>query len=165
MKRNLPGRGFSLVEVMFALTIILVGLAGVTGALIFGMGAGRHGDTMATASHHARTLIETAAGRDYISLAADLSGPDGMPGATSGLNDDDAADPVALDAAPFEAVFLPDANIQPFRRKIRTVRKGAKGTIEGSLALMTVEIFWDEKGVERSVEITAALPHTLDNTP
>lgn len=161
MLSNPKKKGFTLVELMIAIAVILIGLFGVTNSLVFGLSATHHGTMLSEASSHCRTLLETATGRDYISLTppSQLDG-DNMPSAASGLNDADD-DRTPIDAAPFEAVFLTNADIRPFMRNIQTVRKGPVGTPEGELAIMTVTVFWNEKGVEKRVRMSGVIPHTL----
>ncbi len=165
LRMNKLNRGLSLVEVMIAMAVILVGLAGVTSSLIFGLRAGHHGELLTDATNLARLIIETEIGRDYISSATDVDG-DNMPGANSGLNDA-AGVTRAIDAFPFEDDFMQDLvgttsgrSTGHFERHIEVTRLGASGTPEEFLATMTVTISWEEKGVDKDVTMSAIVPHT-----
>lgn len=150
------------------MAVILIGIAGVVGSLTFGLRASSHGEMLTDASNHARMLIECMVGRDYISRATALTPKSGSaagnwPTAASGLND---AGPVALDAPPFDEnpdIYLDTATLHEFTRQVTCERRGsASGDPDEFLANVTVRIFWEEKGVQKSVTMSAVIPHTLE---
>jgi prepilin-type N-terminal cleavage/methylation domain-containing protein len=164
-------RGVSLAELLVAMAVIAIGMSGVAASLYFGHQKSQHGDKIATATNHARTLIELAVGRNYNDggTIVPLDGV-GLPTADSGLNDAAADSPRALAAAPFtENDFLPVAEagevnprsyLEDFQRKIQITRIGAAGTPDEFLQRMTVTIYWEEKGGRHNVSLAAIIPTT-----
>lgn len=164
--------GISLMELLIALAVISIGMAGVAASLYFGSVKSRHGDTLATATNYSRILIEIASGRNY--LDKDISTATGLPKDDSGMNDATTQAPRLLEDPPFSAEdFLaypypdsedhpnpeePSRDIRKFTRNIRIERVGEKGTPEEFLARMIVTVYWEDKGVERSASTTAILP-------
>lgn len=159
--------GISLIELMIAIAVIVVGMSGVAASLYFGFAKSRHGDDIATATQYSRMLIEIGAGRNFVDQNLDAGTR--LPSSTSGMNDTDAEAPRALDAPPYDAGdFLaypyvadgdePSRDLGKFTRKIQMQRVGAKGTPEEFLARITVTLYWDDKGAQRSVSTSAILP-------
>jgi prepilin-type N-terminal cleavage/methylation domain-containing protein len=152
--------GYSLVEILIAMAVIAIGMAGVAATLIFGSQKAKHGDKLGTATHHARILVETCIGQNLIDLA-NPKGGDGLPDNTTGLNDLPTDPFRPLDDPPFfENGFMVDRaeDLDAFKRKITLQRKGAIGTIEDALVVMTVTVQWEDKGVKRDVKLTSIVP-------
>ena len=159
MLKTSSKRAFSLIEIMVAIAVILIGLAGVTSALVFGIGSSRHGENVVDATNYGRAILEACYGRNYINDAA--AGADNMPDTDSGLNDA-AAERRAITDAPFDAVDVHFGNNRDrFSRNVTCVRRpGADGEY---LALVTVRIYWFDDEVERSVTIQGVVPHARDS--
>lgn len=176
MLKRKKGRGLSLAELLVAMAVIAIGMSGVAASLYFGFQKSQHGDKISTASNHARTLIELAVGRNLndggtiVPLDAQ-----GLPTATSGLNDATTDPPVPLASAPFfDNDFLPvgeagsvdpRAYLDDFQRKIQITRLGAAGTPEEFLERMTVTIYWEEKGGRHNVSLSAIIPTSRGIAP
>lgn len=152
--------GMTLVELMIAIGVIAVGLSGVAASLIFGVTKSNYGSQMATATNHARTLVETIQGRGLVSKAPLASGTM-LPLEESGINDNPGDDPKPLTDFPFD-----DATIHPaidekelakYFRKIELSRRGNKGEVDENLVNVKVTVYWEEKGAKKSVTTTAVI--------
>jgi hypothetical protein len=160
MRKLRPTAGVSLAELMIAMAVILIGMSGVAATLYFGFNSSDHGDKLAAATQHARTLIEIAVGQNF-NDGTNIDGGTGLPSVNSGMNDAASQEPRELDAPPYyKAAFPPGRDLSIFKRKITIERRGLVGSPEQHLALMTVTIYWEEKGVERSVTTSAVIPHS-----
>lgn len=156
--------GVTLLELLIAMGVIAVGMSGVAAALIFGVTKSNYGSNIAVATHHARTLMETTLGRTLVSSDAFNDSATGLPRSDSGLNDTDGEAPRALNAPPFEDPKI-HQSISPeelglYTRKIQMTRRGAKGTVGEFLVTMSVTIYWQDKGVQKSVTTTSVIPTT-----
>lgn len=154
--------GVTLLELLIAMGVIAVGMSGVAAALIFGVTKSNYGSNIAVATHHARTLMEATLGRTLVSSDAFNDPSTGLPKADSGLNDADDDPPLALNAPPFEDPKI-HQSISPeelgqYTRKIQMTRRGAKGTVGEFLVTMSVTIYWQDKGVQKSVTTTSVIP-------
>lgn len=152
--------GMTLVELMIAIGVIAVGLSGVAASLIFGVTKSNYGSQMATATNHARTLVETIQGRGLVSKAP-LNGTTMLPLDNSGVNDAPTANPRPLTEAPFnDPTIHPAINEQEltkYYRKIEMTRRGLKGEIDENLVNVKVTVYWEEKGVKKNVTTTAVI--------
>lgn len=167
--------GVSLVELLIAMGVIAVGLAGVVASLYYGHAQSKHGEDLARASQYSRMLIEIASGRNFIDgTNFTYFGGDGLPNATSGVNDSDAEPPRDLVAPPYTAAdftgYFTSATANQddttrellrYKRKIQLERIGAANTAEEHMLRMTVTVFWEPKkeGGRNSVT-TTAIVHT-----
>lgn len=173
---NKQNRAFSLVEVLIAIAVIVIGLAGVTGSLTFGVKASRHGDNVMRATNHARAILEAFHSNDLIDSATSFGGSGAnanLPNDASQINDADpderrivlnALDPQDPEDDPFTQTMLTGLDPGPFRRNITIERfPGATaGSPEEHLAIVTVRIYWFEKGVEHNVTVSGVVPHNRD---
>jgi type II secretory pathway pseudopilin PulG len=158
MRKRKRVLGLSLAELMVALGVIAIGMAGVAASLFFGFKKSGHGEHLAVATNQARVIIETIQGQSMIGLAVPKDGNQ-LPDDTTGLNDPPGADPVPLDAPPFpqNTFTLPEREIGMYQRTINMERLGAAGTIEDTLVRVTVTIYWQQEGVVHSAPVTAIL--------
>lgn len=161
MKRT-HTRAFSLVEVLIAIVVFIVGISGVTSALWFGVKSSQHGTRITEATNHGRSMMEALIGRNYIDNAAALAGTPPWPTDGSGINDNDPNTRRPLDEAPFLATHLPASDIRSYTRNVTCERITNDDTShEYHLARVTISIFWEENGSERKVEISSVVPHAL----
>lgn len=169
VKKRTKPRGVSLAELIIAMAVIAIGLSGVAATLYFGTQKSGHGDKIAQATNHARTLIELAVGRNYNDGTIPIDTSTNLPTVDSGMNDAEDADPRALDALPFtSADFLPVAEtgvvdprayLKEFTRKIQISRVGTvAGEPEEFLERIKVTIYWEEKGGRHNVSLSAIIP-------
>jgi prepilin-type N-terminal cleavage/methylation domain-containing protein len=166
--------GFTMAELMIAIAVLSIGLSGVAASLYFGFSRSNAGDDLATAGQYSRMVIELIKGRNYLDLAPKAG--NGLPTAASGVNDPANADPVPLADPPlqpdaFLAYNYEDgedgaaetaakgrtlADLEKYTRKVQVERvSNTAGTPEFNLIRLTVTIYWEEKGVEKSVATTA----------
>ena len=147
-------------EILIAIGVIAVGMSGVAASLIFGATRSSHGHQIALAANHARTLVETLKGRSLVSKAP-LDGTTKLPQDDSGVNDKVDDPPRLLNDPPFDDATIHPAidtdELEKFRRKIMLSRRGGKGEIGENLVNVTVTVYWEEKGVEKSVTTTAVV--------
>lgn len=171
----LPGKrrqsGFSLMEVLIAMFVIVVGISGVTATLWWGHKHADSGKIVTEASQHARFFAEKVR----------LNATPGMTGSTwpntAGLNDAPSAR-VALFAPPFQT-FDADAahrrgqsvsvgnqatesDFNRFTRNIsyRQLSPGGNPATDyaATIGLLTVRIYWNEEGRERHVAVETLIP-------
>ena len=160
--------GLSLMEILIALGVIAVGMAGVSASLIFGASKANYGSNLETATRHARTIIEEIEGRNLVS--APPLDANNLPLATSGVNDLDGDPPRDLLAVPlndpkyFPSQDLVGKDAGKYLRKVQLRRRGAKGTPGENLVDIKVTMYWDDKGVRKSV-ITTAVTQTGTSLP
>jgi prepilin-type N-terminal cleavage/methylation domain-containing protein len=156
--------GVTLLELLIAMGVIAVGMSGVAASLIFGVTKSNYGSNMAVGTHHARTLMETTLGRTLVSSDAYTDSATGLPRTDSGLNDTEAQAPRPLNDPPFNDPSIhqtiPPEELGLYTRKIQMARRGAKGTVGEFLVTMTVTIFWEDKGVQKSVTTSSVVPTT-----
>lgn len=152
-------RGFSLVEVMFAILILIVGVSGVSHVLWWGKQNERSGPVLTDATNHARVLTETVVNRGVRAGG----GVADWPQTGSGLYDDPATRSPLYD--PIQgSIFVPHLSATDTSRFTRNVRaerlsdlNSTTGTHEEGLALVVVRVYWNEDGDahERHVEMRA----------
>lgn len=164
-------------ELMIAIAVLAIGLSGVAASLYFGFQKSNAGDDLATAGQYSRMVIELIKGRNCLDLAP--KGGDGLPTAASGVNDTDAQAPRPLADPPlqpdaFLAYTYADADdggaetaakgrtlsdLERYTRKVQVERlSNTAGTPEYGLVRLTVTVFWEEKGVDKSVSTTSLVP-------
>ena len=175
-------RGISLAEVLIGMFVIVVGISGIVSTLWW---AGRKQDSgklMSEATNQARVIFETIIEESMIPAAAGASGSGTWPDGTYGLVDGDPNDRTAILAAPFDALteFQDQATGQSgvsgqdetssantrFTRNVTVVRQ--VGTLAGvddyldGLALVTVNVYWVEHGLERKVTLEGMVSHNVN---
>ena len=163
--------GFTLAEVLIAMFVLTVGIAGVTASLWWAtknQGAGRE---MTEASNHGRVLMEALISSMEVNWTA-LKGGNAWPDQNSGVNDA-AGTRRDVYAAPFVGLeqsvtgqSLIQSNltydVSQFKRNITVTRQGAANTYDFGTCIATVRIYWNtEKGRERSVAIESIIDHSL----
>ncbi|MCE7874394.1 prepilin-type N-terminal cleavage/methylation domain-containing protein [bacterium CPR1] len=90
--------GFSLLEVVIAVSVLSIAVLGVMSAMTYSVTQQGHAELVPVAAHYAQQIMEDIKiNRRHTSVAAP-----GVPNAASGMN---STTPVAIDAAPFQAVF------------------------------------------------------------
>ncbi|MBI3925505.1 MAG: prepilin-type N-terminal cleavage/methylation domain-containing protein [Armatimonadetes bacterium] len=155
-------KAFSLIEVVVAILITAVGVLGVTVTLWWGLNASEQGGRMAEASNHARVLLEATMGGGLLDLAP-RSG--GWVSEESGFNDPATG---TGSRRPIEALPFGEGLNIPVDDQTRYIRRITSGRLSEDpddyqyrLAWVRVEVFWDERGVERSVELIGTVPHNI----
>ncbi len=149
--------GVTLLELLIAIAVIVIGLSGVAASLYFGFEKSKHGDEFAQATQYSRMLIEFVSKMDLKNGFPPLGG-NGLPQNGSGINDNTGQAPRHLTEAPFEPKqFLgywseDDAlndesrrQLDRYTRNIRLERLGAKGTPEEFLGRITVTVYWPKE--------------------
>ena len=171
--------GFSLAELLVAMFVMIVGIAGVTSAIYWGMQKTDSGRYITQASDLARILTETFVARGEI---AEADGSPPWPSAASKINDDPSERRPVFDE-PFQDLssvgagitsydsVIEQRDIDKYKRNIRVERLAPEGSLTGSpgnqsgysasLARLIVKIYWDEKGHERHVTLETIIPHGL----
>lgn len=150
-------KGFSLAELLVAMFVIVVGVAGVISSIYWGLQKTDHGQYITQASNYARVISETLITRGDVKTAFSLSGGSAPP-ATSGVNDA-ATERRAIFAPPFDHLSTNygasqgSGTIDRYRRNISVQRLAAAGASDGlggthtsGLARVTVKIYYDEDG-------------------
>jgi prepilin-type N-terminal cleavage/methylation domain-containing protein len=142
--------GFSLVEVLFAIGVVGVGLLGLFSVFVTGMRANAYGRNTAEATNHARQILEIIRSRGLA-----FKTPTMPPNAASGFNDGTAR--VALNASPpLQLAMMPDS--AQYQRTITTRR--ASDEVNShlyDLLEITITVHWEERGTPRSVSVTGLL--------
>jgi hypothetical protein len=177
---RIVSRGFSLGELLVAMFVMVVGIAGVTSSIYWGMQKTDSGKYVTQASDFARILTETFVARGEIAQAAALTPP--WPDADSGINDE-PGERRALFAPPFQdlatagaadmayGAVLEQRDVDKYSRNIQVERLAPEGTLTGppgnqsgysaELARLVVRVYWDEKGHERHVKLETVIDHGL----
>ena len=148
--RRARRRGFSLIEVLFAIGVMAVGLLGLFAVFITGTRANAFGKHTAEATNHARQVLEIIRSRGLAFKTGSMP-----PNSSSGFND--GTTQKALNATPpLEMSMLP--NTTQFKRNIVTRRaSNVPAAYNYDLLECTVTISWEERGTPRSVEVTSLL--------
>jgi type II secretory pathway pseudopilin PulG len=146
MRKRAARRGFSLLEILITTGVVAMGLLALLGVLAFSVRSSRTGEVASLAMGHSIQMIELIRSRNL-----DFAGGVVPPAANSGINDP-PDQRRALDAYPFYNDFDPDL---PFRRNISIQRMGTSGNYDYEILLITVSVFWQENGQERSVTFEA----------
>ncbi|MBI3924123.1 MAG: prepilin-type N-terminal cleavage/methylation domain-containing protein [Armatimonadetes bacterium] len=160
MKRT---RGFSLIEVMIAIMVLLVGISGVTHALWWATQHEKEGSRMSEATNHARVVLERIIPTGVIAQGVPAGG---WPTDASGLHDDPTERRPLYSGPPNVlaglGAHLNATDTSQFSRNIRVERLSADtDSHEYTLAVITVRVFWNEQGHERSVELQTVVPHGI----
>lgn len=152
--------GFSLIEVLVAMFVISVGIMGVMAALFWGVQHSDSGKIVTEASTIARTIAETVR----------------LQGVKRPFNtwaNDPPAARVAVDAVPFNGPNSPYLNVikgpntantqsslARFQRNISLVELSPPSTTShlGSLARLSVKIYWREEALSRQVNVETIVP-------
>lgn len=166
--RNL---GVSLAEVLVAMFVIVVGIAGVTATIWWGTKQADSGKQIAEASNIGRLLTE-----NIILQGVIRSAPGAWPDANSGLNDaPETRRPI--EAPPLSAsLFLTEhvganlnatanhnvaSQVSRYTRNITCTRLAPDNTTyDGELCMLAVRIYWrDDRGQEHFVAQETITPH------
>ncbi|MFA5508748.1 MAG: prepilin-type N-terminal cleavage/methylation domain-containing protein [Vulcanimicrobiota bacterium] len=148
--------GFSLAEVMIAILVIVIGLAGVTAALVYGIRNSTRGKYISESTQLARTYLEYTQNTGLL----DSSSPgEPWPTSESGINDA-PQDRSLLNAPPFGGLsFIPD-RVEKYRRNIRVERLADDpDNHRYNLARVTVNIYWNDTQGEHRSELTGVVRH------
>jgi hypothetical protein len=173
--------GFSLAELLVAMFVMVVGIAGVTSAIYWGMQKTDSGKYVTQASDLARIITETFVARGEIAEAA--VGSPAWPDNSSKIFDDPADRRPVFDE-PFQDLsvvgtgitaydsVIEQRDITKYTRNIRVERLAPPGTLTGpptnqsgytaSLARLIVKVYWNEKGHERHVTLETIIPHGVE---
>lgn len=168
-------RGFSLAELLVAMFVIVVGIAGVTSALFWGLQKTDSGKFHTQASNLCRVFTESYLARGLTTLSL---GASTWPPATSGVNDGPNErkplfSPPFNDLADFTIDYdsnLTTAELEKFTRNVSVTRLAAPGSVEGpngtgykaSLARLVVRVYWHEKSLERHAELETVFSHGVE---
>lgn len=137
-------RGFSLLEVLFAIAILAVGILAIVSAIAFGLRGGQQGARVTEAGGYVRRLIDESRARNLPFVAP--------------INDAAAAR-VPLEAAPFGGANGMPPNTRMTRNitmtPLKAAKTGAADDYLADLAEVRVRVFWQEKGVEKVVDMRA----------
>lgn len=143
-------RGFSLVEVLFAIGVVAIGLLALMSVFITGQRANTYGKNLSDATNHARQIMEIIRSRGLAFKTGQVP-----PNAASGFNDGTTRK--ALNATPpLQMAMMPD---EPrFTRTITTVRASNQASSYlYSMLICTVTVYWEERGVIKSISISSLL--------
>ena len=162
--------GFSLIEVLVAMFVIVVGILGVMSALYWGMSHSDSGKQMTEASTLARTLAETIRLRGVkrpfptdFTDAASVRKPLNAPPFSNLENE------VYLNVIKGQNGAGGAANTQTaltrYQRNVSLTEMAAAGSPShlGGLARLSVKIYWREKSLERRVNVETIIPITEES--
>lgn len=131
----------ALIEVLFAILVLAVGILALASAMAYGLRGGDEGARMTEATGFARRLIDEVRSRN-------------LPFSTP-INDAASAR-VALNAAPFGGASGLPNNPGMTRNLTMTLLKatktGASDDYKNDLAEITVRVYWWDKNAEKFVE-------------
>lgn len=144
-------RGYSLAEVLIAIAVLSIGVAGVTASVVYGTRHADAGARLSESTEIARMLFEELQASTLIDT---VQPGQPWPGPDSGLADGVGAR-VELGAAPFGALNFPPSYRATFKRRV-TVEPLAD---EPRLARVTIEIFWSDPNGEHRTEFFGVTRH------
>jgi type II secretory pathway pseudopilin PulG len=151
----------SMIEVLFAIGVIAVGLLGLFSVFISGTRASAFGANVSRATGYCRDVLEIVRSRGLVFHYGDTAGVPNLPPVDSGLNDAAATRTVLNATPPTQNGGFGDlgqdnlAERAQFTRNIRTERMtNDPNSHLVSLFRVTVTIYWEERGIERSVTMT-----------
>lgn len=149
--------GFSLAELLIAMFIVVVGLAGVTAALAYGVKNSTRGRDLAEATQVARTFFEAIQGN---SLVDSVELDEEWPGPESGINDDREVRRL-LNEAPFGSINFTPNQVTRFRRNISVERVAEPDDVvhRSKLARVTVRVTWQDSQGEHKSELIGVVRH------
>lgn len=146
MKRK-SDQGFSLSEVLIAILVIVIGLAGVTASLVYGVRNSTRGKEISDSAQLTRTIFE------YIQSTSLIEGGSGdnWLDEESFLNDPPEARRL-LNERPFGGLVFTPNQVEKYRRNISVERASDEPTHHRyQIALVTIKVFWsDEQGEHHS---------------
>lgn len=151
--------GFSLAEVMIAILVIVIGLAGVTAALVYGIRNSTKGKYISESTQIARAIFEYT---QSAGLVDTVDPGDPWPTADGGLND--APDERRrLNAAPFGGLaFLPQ-RVEKYTRNVKVERVSADpNSHRYNLATVTVTVYWVDEHGEHKSEVVGVVRHVRE---
>lgn len=136
--------GFSLLETMIAVVVITIAILGLLAGFAYGISSNDHAQRMVVAGGHASQVM-------------DLIRSNNLAWDDTSLNDADPDTRKALDAAPLSQAAAADG----YTRNVQ-VTQGIGADHKAGIARVVVRVFWEEKGVEKSVMLTG---FSIDLTP
>ena len=174
-RRAQNSKGFTLAEVLVAMFVIVIGIAGVTSSIFWGLKHQDSGKSITEASNHGKLILERLA------IEGQLLNITTWPADGSGINDSSASTRRDVYAAPFAALkdfqlgqkVVAGAGSQSnigsdtsrFKRNITTERltpvNSPVDDYKSNLAKVTVRIYWFENEHERHVTVQGVMPHGL----
>ena len=170
--------GFSLAELLVAMFVLVVGIAGVTSAIYWGIQNTDRGQHITQASNYARGLMESIQAQGMVRNAASAehgAQPSAMP-TSSGDFVDAPGDLTPIFDPPFQflkdkyGVAESDATIDRYRRNIQVtqlanwgVSDSMGGDSASHLCNVVVTVWWTEDGTnyDKSVKVESVMPHDL----
>lgn len=134
-------RGVSLLEVLFAILVLSIGILALSGAMAYGLRGGKQGARSTEATGYARRLVDEVRSRNLPFVAP--------------INDA-AADRVPLSNAPFGGASGMPANTAMTRNISMNLLKAAKTgdatDYRNDLAQVVVRVYWFDEHTEKHVE-------------
>lgn len=151
-------RGFSLAEVLIAILVVAIGLAGVTSALVYGIQNSKRGKEVSESSQLARTFFEYMQQTSVIDTAG-ITAPDGWPDSESGINDGPQARRL-LNEAPFGAVSFVPERVSRYKRNISLERlSDDPSSHRYKLARVTVRVYWEDDSGDHNSKVTGVIEY------
>ena len=139
-----------MIEVLFAIGVVAVGLLGLASVFITGLRANAFGKHTSEATNHARQVLEIIRSRGLAFKTATMP-----PNADSGFND--GTSKVALNSSPPLQMAMLPGNTR-FQRSISSKRASADaGSYLYKYLEITVTVHWEERGIPRSVSVSGLL--------
>jgi prepilin-type N-terminal cleavage/methylation domain-containing protein len=149
-------KAFSLAEVMIAILVIVIGLAGVTAALVYGIRNSTRGKYISESTQIARTILEYT---QAIGLVDTVSPGEPFPDVDSGINDTPSARKV-LNESPFGGLAFLPARVEQYRRNVTVERvSDDPSNHRYNLAKVTVAVFWNDSQGEHKSEVVGVVRH------
>ena len=143
-------------EVLIAMVVLAIGVAGVSGAVVYGTRHADSGAFVTESTEVARSLFEEIQGG---SLVDTLSPGEPWPGPDSGLVDG-AEVRKQLNEAPFGALNFPGTYLESYRRRILVERLSPdSNSLEYEMARVTIEIFWSDPNGEHRTQFYGVVRH------
>jgi prepilin-type N-terminal cleavage/methylation domain-containing protein len=157
MKHRLTSRcGFSLAEVMIAILVIVIGLAGVTASLVYGVRNSTKGKDISDSAQLARTLFEYTQGTTLIDS---VDAGESWLNNESGLNDGPTVRRL-LNSEPFGGVVFTPQQVERYKRNIKVERLSNEETShQYQLARVTIKVTWEDSQGEHNSELIGVIRH------
>jgi prepilin-type N-terminal cleavage/methylation domain-containing protein len=147
--------GFSLAEVLVALFVIVVGIAGITSTIWWATKRSDSGKVVTEASNHARSIYETILSKELIGKAGLADASDTARTAMRAVPfDQPSLDYIFGEQAIGQAVNNDEisSDINRFTRNI-TVTNRPTGGYDEKLSNLRVRVYWTEGRHERNVSL------------
>lgn len=152
--------GFSLAEVMIAILVIVIGLAGVTAALVYGVRNSTRGKYISDSTQIARTILEYVQATDLVSLVESPQEP--WPTEESKINDLETARRI-LNEEPLAGLPVNPVWVEKYRRNIKVERlSDDPDDHRYQLARVTVTVYWKDQHGEHNSKLVGVVRHARD---